>query len=92
MNIFAELAEKIILKQEGIIGPVALEQARKVEGLQVDWSAHSIVFSGDEKVILNKLVEQYKNFFGQASIEVCKEAVKEYIGNVPTDQIPDLLR
>lgn len=32
---FAQMVEKIIREQEGIIGPIALEQARKVSGLTI---------------------------------------------------------
>ena len=44
MDVFGQIVEKIIKEQESIIGPVALEQARKVEGLNVDWEKHVISF------------------------------------------------
>ena len=62
----------IIREQEGIIGPVALEQARKVPGLKLDWPKHEVVLEGNKKEIVEKLVEQYEYLFGQASVEVCK--------------------
>ena len=34
MDIFAQIARKIIEEQENIIGPVVLEQAKKVQGLR----------------------------------------------------------
>lgn len=92
MDIFAQIAEKIIREQEGIIGPVALEQARKVPGLKINWPKHVVVLEGNKKEIIEKLVEQYEYLFGQASVEVCKDAVKKIIGEVPQDQIPQLLR
>ena len=91
MDIFGKVAEKIIKEQEAVIGPVAVEQAGKVPGLKVDWQKHEIAFDGNKKDILEKLVEQYKGLFGQASVEVCKDAVKGIISQVPKDQVPTLL-
>ena len=59
MDIFAQLVEKIIKEQETIIGPVALEQARKVSGLIINWEKHEVKLEGDKKEIVEKLVEQY---------------------------------
>ena len=85
------MAENIIKEQEGIIGPIALEQAKKVDGLSIDWSKHEISFSGDKTEILEKLVEKYKELFGQASIEVCKDAVRSMLEKLPKEQVPALL-
>ena len=91
MDIFAKIVEKIIREQEGIIGPVALEQARKVPGLKIDWPKHVVVLEGDKKEIVEKLVEQYEYLFGQASVEVCKDAVKDIISSIPKTQMPQFL-
>lgn len=90
MDTFEKIAEKIILEQEGIIGPVALEQARKVNGLRLDWQKHEVKIEGDEKAILQKLVEQYQHLFGQTSVEVCKSAIKNI--QISPDSLPALLR
>lgn len=92
MDIFAQIAEKIIREQEGIIGPVALEQARKVPGLSLNWDKHEVKLEGDQKEIIEKLVEQYEYLFGRASVEVCKDAVSSIISKVPKDQIPSQLQ
>ena len=92
MDIFALLAAKIIEEQETIIGPIALEQARKVQGLKVDWQQHKVSFEGNKTQILENLVDQYKALFGQASVEVCKEAVNRYRTQLPEDQLPQALR
>ena len=92
MDTFEKMAEKIIQEQEGIIGPVALEQARKVNGLNVDWQKREVKINGDETAIIEKLVEQYQHLFGRTSVEVCREAVKGIITDVPPDKVPPLLR
>jgi hypothetical protein len=48
MNVFAQMAEKIIESQETIIGPVALEQASHVPHLHLDWEHHEVQIDGDE--------------------------------------------
>ena len=92
MDIFALLAEKIIEEQENIIGPIALEQARKVPGLTVDWQQHKVSLEGNKTQILENLVDQYKGLFGQASVEVCKEAVGRYKAQFSPEQLPQTLR
>ena len=90
MDTFEKMAEKIIQEQEGIIGEGAGEEARKVPGLKVDWPNRAISIEGDEKVILEKLVEQYRHLFGQTSVEVCKEAIKGL--QVSPEDLPALLK
>jgi hypothetical protein len=91
MDIYSELAQKIIKEQETILGPVAIEQAQKVEGLTVDKNVQNIIFNGDKKLILEKLVQQYQNLFGLTSVEVCREAVRGVISQAAKDQIPQVL-
>lgn len=92
MDIFSQLVEKIIEEQESIIGPMAMEQAKKVSGLSFDVTTNTVKFTGNKTTVLENLVEKYQELFGQASVEACKEAVKETIGGIPKDQVPILLR
>ena len=92
MDIFGQIVEKIINEQEKIIGPIALEQARKVQGLEFDLQKHEIKFKGNQKEILEKLIEQYSHLFGQASVEVCKDAARSLISSVSKDQVPSQLQ
>lgn len=92
MDIFSQIAEKIIKEQESIIGPIALEQAKKVPGLTVDAQKHEVVIQGNKTDILEKLVERYQGLFGQASVQACREAVKGLLTQVPQDQVPALLK
>ncbi len=92
MDIFGQLAKKIIEEQESIIGPVALEEAKKVSGLSVDLKNNTVQLTGNKTTILENLVEKYQELFGQTSVEACKEAVKGIIGEVPREQVPILLR
>lgn len=91
MDAFEQAAERIIHQQQGIIGPVAIEQARKVKGLEVN-SDGQVSIMGDKTSILEKLVEQYKELFGQISVEVCKEAAGAALDKLPPQEVPQLLR
>ena len=90
-NTYSLVASRIIKQQEEVIGPVALEQAKKVGGLSVDNSGN-VSISGDGKDVLEKLVRQYEKLFGRASIEVCKDAVRETKPAIPPKELPEILK
>jgi hypothetical protein len=91
MESHSEIASKIIKNQEAIIGPIALEQAKKVPGLKVT-APDKVLIEGDEKEVLNNLVTQYAKLFGRASIEVCRDAVNSIQPKIPKDQLPQVLQ
>ncbi|HEX7260155.1 MAG TPA: hypothetical protein VF272_04470 [Candidatus Saccharimonadia bacterium] len=92
MDIFAQAAKSIISQQEAIMGPLALEQAKKVQGLVIDKASHDVMIEGDKTTALQHLVEQYKQLFGQTAVEVCRQAAKDFMKQVPPSQVPELLR
>ncbi|MEK7602961.1 MAG: hypothetical protein AAB459_01820 [Patescibacteria group bacterium] len=92
MDVYAQIAEKIIAQQESIIGPVAIEQAKQVGGLKIDWPKHEISLSGDEAKVIDNLVEKYKELFGQISVEVCKEAAAKVASQLTGDELPKSLQ
>jgi histone H3/H4 len=91
MDIFAQIAEKIIKEQEVIIGPVAFEQAKKVSGMEVS-DAGNVKISGNAKEVLTHLVEQYEKLFGRTSVEVCREAVRSIKSQLSKDDLPVILQ
>lgn len=92
MDVYSQIAERIIKQQETIIGPVAIEQAQQVQSISVDWDKHKVAISGDASNAINSLVGQYKKLFGQTSVEVCKEAAGSLLGKLTADQIPASLK
>jgi hypothetical protein len=93
MDVFSQAAQKIIREQENIIGPVAIERAQRVQGIKLNVEKREVVaLEGDKPVILQKLIEQYEQLFGRASVEVCKEAVGALIPQMPEGQVPALLK
>jgi uncharacterized protein YlzI (FlbEa/FlbD family) len=91
MDVYSQIAEKIIKQQENIIGPVAVEQAQRVPNLTVDWKNHKVSVKGDGTKVIDKLVERYKTLFGQISVEVCKEAAEPLISKLEASQLPKTL-
>lgn len=92
MGIYLEAINKIIKAQEAIIGPLAYEQARSVRGISIDQNNVIVINEGDGKEILGNVVVQYSQFFGQASIEVCKEAIRDIESKLTTNDLPDILK
>lgn len=90
MDPVAQAASKIIKEQQAIIGPVALDQAKKVAGLTI--SGEDIKVTGNKKQTLENLVKQFEKLFGKASIQVCKEAFSMYADKIPQTDIPDILK
>jgi hypothetical protein len=91
MDTYAQAVSSIIKEQQSIIGPVAIDQAKKVPGLKVS-SVTDIEVIGNKKDVLNGLVLSYQKLFGNASVEVCKEAFAPYKSKLPQDGIPEILK
>lgn len=83
----------IIEHQQMVMGPLALVQANKVSGLRAsDGDNITVEIKGDVKAVLTELVKKYEEMFGRASIEVCRDAVKEVKPPVPPDELPEILQ
>jgi hypothetical protein len=87
-----QLVEQIIKEQELIIGPMAWEEASKVAGLRIDVGKREVHIEGNAKQALENLVAQYEKLFGLASREVCRDAVRPLLSQVPQDEIPAILK
>ena len=90
MDPYVEAISRIIKEQQSIIGPVALDQAKKVAGLEVGGT--DVKITGNKKAVLEGLVNQYAKLFGKASVEVCKEAFEPFSDKIPVTDIPDILK
>ena len=86
------MAIRIIQEQELIIGPIAWDEAKKVQGMTVLYEKREVTLQQDESGVVDRLVAQYERLFGRASREVCKEAVRDIIGDVPQDKVPAALK
>jgi len=91
-NIYTEICGEIIKEQEQIIGTLAVEQANYVEGLSVDPVSYHCTVTGDGSKVIDDLIEQYRDFFGHAAVEVCKEAASRFLARLPAEELPTSLR
>jgi hypothetical protein len=95
MNIYDQIAARIIREQELLMGPVAWSEASKVQGLKIiDKSSGSVEIEkgSNESAVLDKLVDRFGNLFGRAGREVCKEAVSALVADLPPAQVPVSLK
>ncbi|OGK21965.1 hypothetical protein A3C23_00330 [Candidatus Roizmanbacteria bacterium RIFCSPHIGHO2_02_FULL_37_13b] len=88
------IIKSIVEHQQAVIGPLAIEQANKVPGIKVDDGVDlKVNVTGDNtSKILDELVKKYEVLFGQASVEVCKDAIKEIKSKVDIDKLPQILQ
>lgn len=91
-DIFDQMVSKIIEQQEAIIGPIAVDQAKLVKELKINWAQHKVDITGSPQVAIDELVEQYRELFGQIAVETCREAVSKLMTQVPADQQPTSLK
>lgn len=88
---FSQIVKRIIEQQEAIIGPIAVEQAKQIQGLAVDWSQGRIDITGNPQRVIDELVEKYKVLFGQIAVQVSREASASILTQIPLDQHPKSL-
>jgi len=92
-NIYTEICTQIIKEQSRIIGAsLAVEQAASVEGLTVDTTTLHCDITGNGSMVINDLVEKYRDFFGHAAVEVCREAAARFLTNLPAEETPSSLK
>ena len=91
-DIFDQMVSKIIEQQEAIIGPIAVDQAKLVKELKINWAQHKVDITGNPQDAIDDLVEQYRDLFGQIAVETCREAVSKLMTQVPVDQQPASLK
>jgi hypothetical protein len=91
-EVYATICSQIIKEQGRIIGGLSYEQASHVAGLQVDPNTYNCVITSNGEKVLEDLVEKYREFFGNAAVEVCREAASHFMESLPNEQVPALLR
>lgn len=87
---YSKIATEIVKAQAIVIGPLAYDQATMVAGIVIE--SDTISVKGNGKQVLTLLVTKFEGLFGQASVEVCKDAIREMHMKVPPEDLPDMLR
>ena len=88
MDVRDQISSKIIEEQELIIGPLAWDEAQKVDGLRVVASVHTAHIEGDTRSVLHALVARYERLFGEASRQVSRDAARPLVSKLPKNQLP----
>ncbi|MBP7967651.1 MAG: hypothetical protein IT215_01660 [Chitinophagaceae bacterium] len=91
MDEYKKAVSRIIKQQRSVMGPIAIDLARRVDGLTIT-NSNDIQIKGDGSIILSNLVNEYANLFGRAAVEVCKDAIKEMHPPLPFSQLPKVLQ
>ncbi len=77
-TLFPQIASRIIKEQELVIGPLAWDEARKVQGLKIiDQKKGEVnLQNGDAKGIINNLVAQYERILVKRLTKFAKKRFK----------------
>lgn len=87
------LVQAIITHQTAIIGPLAFEQAKRVEGIVVSGTQIDLQIQEDKiQDMITQLVGKYEELFGKASVEACKDAVREMSEDINKKDLPTILQ
>ena len=92
MDTLTQIANRIIREQELIIGPLALNEAKKVEGLTISNQIGEVTIEGDKKQVIDNLVARYDRLFGRASHEVSRDAAAALLADLLPIDIPVSLK
>lgn len=92
-EVYNNIVINIIKQQALIIGPaLAVEQAKMVDGLEFNSATMTCHITGNGSQVIDTLIEKYRDFFGHAAVEVCREAAAKYLVQISAEQTPSLLR
>lgn len=79
----------IIDIQKQIIGPLALDMARRVQNISVGKNGE-VEIAGDPLTVLHQLVKEYEVLFGELSVKVSRDSIRD-MQFAPTE-LPEILR
>ena len=95
MTTYEQIATKIIKEQEQLMGSVAWMEAAKVPGLKIidqKTSNLSIETTSDARTVIDNLISKYRNLFGEAARQVCREAVTALVADLSPAEVPSSLQ
>ncbi|MFA6982107.1 MAG: hypothetical protein WC243_03745 [Patescibacteria group bacterium] len=88
---YTQAVLKIIKEQESLIGPLALDLAKKSENIVFSNGAQ-VTINGNPIIALGDLVGQYNTLFGRTSVEVSKLAIKKSGESFTQEELPEILK
>lgn len=92
-DIYETIAAKIIREQVGLIGPIAIQVASKVDHLKVGKDATTVSIDDNNKsAAIDALIGRFETLFGTVSVEVSRDAVKTELHELPAGAVPHRLQ
>lgn len=91
VTVYSALATHILKGQLAVVGPLAIDQAKTVTGVTIE-GGNTVRIKGNGKEVLTALVKRFERLFGLASVEVCKDAIKESSVTISDRDLPEILR
>ncbi len=85
---YSEAVLKIVNTQKLIIGPLAIDMAKKVAN--ITFLNGNVQIAGDPVKVLYELVKEYEVLFGELSVKVSKDSIKEI--QFQPGELPEILR
>ena len=79
----------IIDIQKQIIGPLALDMARRVQNISVGKNGE-VEIAGDPLTVLHQLVKEYEVLFGELSVKVSRDSIRDM--QFAPAELPEILR
>ena len=79
----------IINIQKQIIGPLAIDMARRVQNISVA-SNGEVEIVGDPLTVLHQLVKEYEVLFGELSVKVSRDSIRDM--KFEPAELPEILR
>ena len=72
------IIKEIIFEQSNIVGTnISYERALATKLIEIN--NNEIRIKSDPKVVLKRLINSYSEIFGEASVEVCEEVIKNHL-------------
>ncbi len=93
MDIYHQIAKKIIKEQESIVGKLAWKEVANIPGVEfVNAEKEQVQLSENKQEAINNLVAYFNRLFGRASYEVTLAAVADILDELSPEEIPASLR
>lgn len=86
-NRYQKAVLNIVNMQKEIIGPLAIDMARRVGAIKIENG--NVEIMGDPKDVLHKLVKEYEVLFGALSVKVSKDSIKDM--HFEPGELPEIL-
>lgn len=80
---YTEIIEQLIEEEKDIIGKVAVQQADKIDGLQVDDAGSVTELDRDGEEVVKELLFAYRSIVGNQAVEIAKRKVRNDLDTVP---------